>query len=190
MCPRVKTQNWYFIAIVPPEPLKTDAQRIKEEFAAEYGTSVGLKSPPHITLIAPFVTDQETKSEVIEFLNRFAQTSSGFPLHIDGFDHFNQKVIFLKPVSNRPLSALGRRINNEFYRHFPQFKRPNFSFSAHMTVAYRDISSDVFDRSWEIYREKPFSGQCVIDRLFLLRHNGETWVEPKAFPFGQLQLPI
>jgi len=190
MCPKVKTRNLYFIAIVPPEPLKTDAQKIKEDFAAEYGTSIGLKSPPHITLIAPFTTDQDTVSEVIELLNRFAQTSGGFPLHIDGFDHFNKKVIFLKPVTNRPLSALWRRLNVEFYKHFSGREQPSHSFRPHMTIAYRDLSPEVFDLSWEIYREKPFIAQCMIDRLFLLRHNRETWVELKAFPFGQLQLPI
>jgi 2'-5' RNA ligase len=180
----------FFVAIVPPEPLRTSAQKIKEDFAAEYGTSAGLKSPPHITLVAPFKADAKTETEIIRFLTDFAQKSSGFTLSIDGFDCFNVKVIFLKPTSNRLMAALGRKLNSEFYKRFP-FRRPaGISFHPHMTIAYRDLSLEVFQRSWEQYKDRPFAAQCAIDRLFMLRHNGDRWVEYREFMLGQLYLPI
>ena len=46
--------NMYFIALVAPEEINTPILKWKTWFRDNFGCTVALKSPAHITLIPPF----------------------------------------------------------------------------------------------------------------------------------------
>ena len=53
----------YFIALVPPEPLLSEIQRVKQQIFDDYGTKGALRSPGHITLHMPFSWEEEKKAD-------------------------------------------------------------------------------------------------------------------------------
>ena len=55
----------YFIALIPPEPLKDQIQDIKLEVTEKFNSSHSLNAPPHITLLSPFRMDEEQEDQFL-----------------------------------------------------------------------------------------------------------------------------
>ena len=183
------TEQLYFIAIILPEPIKDQVQKIKQEFANCFGATHALKSPPHITLIPPFKTSSQIATEVAEFLEKTSQEVNAFQLIIKDFSCFKPRVIFLNPLLNQELEVMQKHLQKEFYRKFP-FGEPSLRpFHPHLTIAFRDLTPKMFYKAWPIYKNKTYGAQFMVDRIYLLRHNGKIWQEFKGFTFGNPGLP-
>ena len=59
-----ESENRFFIAIIPPEPVYTEALNWKHFFAEHYQSKAALKSPPHNTLHMPFVWKKRNQQEL------------------------------------------------------------------------------------------------------------------------------
>jgi 2'-5' RNA ligase len=66
----------YFIAIVPPEPIKTELQQLKQNFYNLYNTKGALRSPAHITLHMPFEFKEKEEEKINSFLTLFCSKYS------------------------------------------------------------------------------------------------------------------
>jgi len=44
-----------------------------------------------------------------------------------------------------------------------------------MTVAYRDLTWENYLKAWEVYNEKPYKTNFLVDKIILLRHD-QQWV--------------
>ncbi len=180
------TEYLYFIALIPPQPLKNEVQQIKEEFANTYNVYHALKSPPHITLIPPFKMHEQEISRLSEFLIHFASECSPFNLSLENYAAFKPRVIFIKPILNKNLSELFDGLNERFYESFPVGERSSRLFHPHLTIAFRDLKPNIFNRAWQDFKSKKFYASFSVDRVFLLKHNGKRWEEFKEYTFERI----
>lgn len=180
------TEQLFFIAIIPPEPIKKKVQKIKQDFANSYRVAHALKSPPHITLIPPFKINAQTEPAITDFLETKAKETSSFPLALQDYSCFKPRVIFLNPVFSRELEMLQKRLENAFYRRFPLGKASTRPYHPHLTIAFRDLTRKKFYEAWSLYKEQAYKAQFQVDRFCLLRHNGILWEEYKEFKFTNL----
>jgi len=174
---------------MPPEPLRKQVFELKLKFSENFQTSHALKSPPHITLIPPFNFRNTEEKSIIEFLKIFAQTACAFNVTIQGFGAFKPRVIYLDFTENESLKSFQMRVSEQFNSTFGLAYKKGKLFTPHMTLAFRDLSPQMFHRAWEKYQLETFNASFKVKSLFLLKHNGKRWDIVKELLFPKSKLP-
>lgn len=173
-------KSLFFIAIIPPEPIKSQALDIKIEFSEKYNTFHALKSPPHITLIPPFRISENKTQDSTKELARFSAIEKAFHISLNGFGAFAPRVIYISIDRNKGLSKLHKRLISKFSEICT-----NTNFNPHMTIAFRDITPDFFRKAWSEYEKKPMNQTFQVSSLYLLKHNGKSWDIVNEFLFNK-----
>lgn len=176
----------FFIAIIPPNPLKEEVQEIKKSFSIKYNVRHALKSPPHITLIPPFKTKQENEKKLSDVLEDFVESRHGVDIELDGYGCFKPRVIFLNPLMSNELRSLHEALADVFYTCFPYLTRPDRQFHPHLSIAFRDLKPKQFHQAWTECRHMQFKANFRADGVCLLKHDGQRWQEHRNFDFRAL----
>ena len=168
--------NMYFIAIVAPEKIDQQVLKWKNYFKENFGCTVALKSPAHITLIPPFWMKEELESDLIRSIHEFSRTKDKFEISLKDFSAFKPKVIFVDIVKSELL--------DKFYKSFSDFildentfplKRDDRPFHPHITLAARDLYKKAYYEAWEIFFKKKYEASWIVNGISLLRHNKKNW---------------
>jgi 2'-5' RNA ligase len=171
----------YFLALVPPEPLSSQVTALKMEMQAHYHSSVALKSPPHITLQAPFQWPLSDLNTLTSTLQTVAHTQVAVSVELRGFGTFPPRVIYVHVLPSPALMALQRAISTQLQQALA-LPRDRRSFHPHMTIAFRDLSKRAFQQAWPAFEQRPFTGQFTATALTLLRHRGHHWQIDRYYP--------
>lgn len=172
----------YFIAIIPPEPVLSQVEKIKLDISQKYNNKSALRSPAHITLHMPFEIKEEKENQLIEKISAFRFDES-FTVELKNFSCFEPKVIFIDVVKNETLNDLQKQLvfhvksNLNIFNQYEDF-RP---YHPHLTIAFRDLKKTDFYLANEEYKYKSFSGTFLVNSFFLLKHNGKNWIPFKEF---------
>lgn len=166
----------YFIAIVPPEPLLSSIQEIKQAVFEDYGTKGALRSPGHITLHMPFSWEEEKEEKLIAELSDFRYNTS-FTIQLNDYGCFEPRVVFINVTENAPLAALQHSLVKHVKQKLQLFNQSDDmrGFHPHVTVAFRDLKKPVFYQLWEKYRNERFAAGFECSSFCLLRHNNQRW---------------
>ena len=174
-------QNLYFIAIIPPIDITNEVTAFRTDFKDNYNSKAALKNMPHITLKAPFNIDAAHHTEVLEWFASLPVLKEPFAIQLHNFGAFpnpNNPVVFVHPVITPQLKALQSRIINSFEALYPDIPLHYHErhFAPHMTIAYRDLAFDEFNKAWkEVYCDKEYNAQFEVTGFYLLQHNGAEW---------------
>lgn len=173
--------NLYFLAVLPPAETASAVDKIKLDFAANYGATKAVKVLPHITLKAPFTIDANRHAEITNWFNGVTTEIPPFDIRLNGFgafDNAKNPVIFIKPEPNDSLHKLQKKVLIDFATHLPEIKISYIEkdFNPHMTIAYRDLTREQFEQAWPKYKESQFEATFRCSSFWLLRHNGRQWV--------------
>jgi 2'-5' RNA ligase len=175
--------NRFFLALLPPSPMQDYANQVRQYFADHYDSRKAFTSPPHVTLQPPFEWEL-TPAELETSLRHFAQTQPPVAVTLSGFGAFVPGVIFINVLRTFELLALQTRLNLHCTEQLSIPDRyPNRPFTPHMTVAFRDLTPENFDRAWPEFQSKALdltntidgNYQFITDRLTLLKHDGQCW---------------
>lgn len=175
----------YFIALLPPEPLKSDIQQLKQEVKEKFQSSHSLNAPPHITLISPFHVNKGDLPMLRSMLEGYAQKSSVFEIKLENFSSFPPRVVFINVAKSEALIRLRQKLE-ELIRSEPVFsynyqERP---YQPHITLAFKDLTKSNFYRAWDEFKTRRFDASFRANELSLLKHTGEYWEIEERFPFG------
>lgn len=164
--------NVYFIAIAPQKELSDKIRLISKDFAERFDSVKAFNNFPHITIIPPFKFPEE-KEELL--LNNFAHIKldeAAFELALNSFQAFPNKknpVIYIRPENTEPLKRLYDELNEFFY--FTPYK----SFHPHVTVAYKDLTYENFEKAWSEYQDKPFHENFIVNTVGIYKHTNNAW---------------
>lgn len=175
----------FFIALLPPPKIQADANAIKQEFADRYESRAAQKSPPHITLQAPFERPLDELSQLEQQLFDFAAQQDPISITLDGFAPFPPRVIFIQVQRSPELLALQVQLAVwlEERLNLVDPRSAGRSFQPHMTVAFRDLTKQNFHLAWQEFQGRSFHCEWVATHLTLLVHTGQQWVVHQSFPF-------
>ena len=178
-------QRIYFIAIVPPFDLRQEVEDIKRYFAETYQSRHALKSPAHITLHMPFRWPQRREPELLRFMSRFASGISPFQVSLKNFAAFPRRVIYIDVEKNEAMETLAARLTEQIRLELKIFKDTykNQGFTAHVTVAHRDLKPATFMEAWPEFSQREFKAGFTADKIALLKHSGQKWEIQEEFPF-------
>ena len=179
--------NLYFVAIVPGEPVLSEVRAFKEEISEKFASSHALRSPAHITLFPPFKATIQELEELEIFLDSVARETTSFVLGLNGFAAFPPRVIFVQPESSSELELLYERLSYPLHRMVESRFRPDRTFHPHMTIAFRDLSRDMFKPAWSDFKERSFKRRFAVRQFELLKHTGTLWRRHRTYAFGDFR---
>jgi len=175
----------YFIAIIPPTLIFEEVLWLKNYFKEKYSSKASLKSPPHITIQAPFLWSESRENELVKLLEYFAKDKRSIQVSLSGFGAFSPRVIF---IAVDPTEEL-----NDFHTVLEEFCRQKLNltnnsdelknFHPHLTLAFRDLRKDQFDLAWREFKNKKYSASFTVDGFHLLKHDGQKWQSLYDFHF-------
>jgi 2'-5' RNA ligase len=179
----------YFIAILPPEDVMDEVTAFKEDMRDNYNSKTALKVMPHITLKAPFRLPAEKSREVLNWFSNIPIGTRPFQVTLKDFGSFNNKhnkVIFVKPVVTELMAGLQKNIITSFRKAFPEISMSTYEheFKPHMTIAYRDLIEENYEKAWAVYKDKQYSATFTCNSFYLLQHNGLKWEVTQEYRLG------
>lgn len=163
----------YFVAIEPDAELSAKVRAIQKDFAERFDSKKALNNFPHITIIPPFMHDEQNESEVLGHFHKTNLSSHPFEVQLNGFSCFAKKknpVIYIKPESSIDL----RSVYKEFDENMSAFKYVRV-FNPHLTVAYRDLLSENFEKAWNEYQNLSFYEIFRVSEIGLYKHFCRKW---------------
>ena len=172
-----KKESEYFIAITPPQPVYEEAMALKNYFNDNYQSKASLNSPPHITLHMPFKWKEAKEPLLVEKLSQFASDQHLLEVVLRNFNCFHPRVIYIDVVANEKLTALQNELHRFFKIELNVFNAnyKEHPFHPHLTLAFRDLKKQNFEKAWEEFREKNFEAKFQVSEIVLLKHDGKMW---------------
>jgi 2'-5' RNA ligase len=167
----------FFIALLPPAEVQEIATKIKLEFAELYNSRAALKSPPHVTLQPPFPWQGERVPDLDRCLQDFTRERASIPMTLENFKAFKPRVIYIDVHKTPELVTLQKQLLEvlEFELNLIDSVSKSRPFSPHLTVGFRDLTREHFQKAWANFQERKLFYQFTVDRLTLLLHNGQRW---------------
>ncbi|TYQ23736.1 2'-5' RNA ligase family protein [Pseudanabaena sp. UWO310] len=166
----------FFIALLPPREIQTEAIQIQNYFGDRYHSQAALKAPPHITLIPPFELARDRLEPLQIELEKFAKTRSPFAINLSGFAAFPPRVIYIHVVPSPTLLQLYGDLAATLSQNLgivdPYAPRP---FVPHMTVAFRDLTPENFDLAWAEFGDRQINFEFEAKELTLLVYEERKW---------------
>lgn len=177
---QMQREKLFFIAILPPHDIMAEVTAFKEDMRQNYNSGKALKVLPHVTLKAPFKLNVEECENVHEWFKRIAVPAKPIIITLNNFGSFSSrdnKVIFVEPVITQPLQALQKSIIECFRSTYPHINMSAHedSFKPHMTIAYRDLTPENYEKAWAVYKNKQYHAEFTCSSFCLLEHNGQKW---------------
>ena len=165
----------YFVAITPHAELRNEIKLIQKDFATRFNSFKSYRNFPHITLIPPFRHDEENESEVTGCFLKADVEMPSFYIQLNGFGSFPNKkhpVVFIKPENSEPLFSIFTEMDKKMSR-FGYVSH----FNPHLTVAYRDLTFENYEKAWIEYQRLSFQKEFQVNHIMLYKHYNGKWNE-------------
>lgn len=172
----------YFTALVPPSAIKEKVKKLKLEIKEKFHAAHALKLPAHITLIPPVWLEDKQEKLFLERTKKISKTQTSFPVNLNGFGHFGQRVIFIEVVDNKSIKNLHQNLIFELEEFLPSGEKKEIH--PHITIATRDLSRENFKMAWQAIKERKFDAGFEANIITIFRHNGKTWDVLEDFSFS------
>lgn len=171
----------FFVAVVPPPEVRERARAVQAFIAERFGSRAALRSPPHVTLVPPFL--HEDAAPLNEALSGFVAGRAPFSMSLPGFAAFAPRVIYIHVEPSPALAGLQGDLERVMHERFglPLSTR---GFTPHLSVGRRDLTRANFALAWEHFREASFAESFDVRSVVLLRHEGGEWHIQCEHPFG------
>lgn len=138
------------------------------------------KLPAHFTIKSPFESDNISDLEVI--LKNFADKNKKQRYTIKGYDHFDDRVIYMKVL----MSKEGIELHNKLIDVLDSISYINFTSTDgknkvfHVTISSKRIQK-IFNELWDYVTNIPCEFTCYFDNISIYKWENNTWNLHKEF---------
>lgn len=165
------------LSILEGKPYKV-VKKLWKIFEEKYN-SVGVQvfSHPNITFQAGETENLKQLKKDFEIL---VNEIKPFEIEVDGFGHFDKKVIYLKVKKNSGLIEINKKVN-DFLRSYCfklfEYYTPK-NWIPHITLAMGDLTKENFEIAWNELRNKKFRFKQRLHNLCIV----------KWYPSGKIKI--
>lgn len=163
--------------------LKKDAGKFNNTLRKDVFDKFGVKSsklPAHFTIKSPFESDDISQLEKI--LNIFCNSNNATPYEIHGFDHFDDRVIYMKVFMSNDAKFVHDKLIDELssinYIKFDSHDGKNKIF--HVTISSKKIKNK-FNELWDYVNNIPCDFYCSFDNISIYKWVDNNWVLHKEY---------
>ena len=174
----------YLLALLPPEPVFSQAWALKQEVHALTGSRNAVRLPPHITLLPPLRQSDEFEARAESALTAFAATQAPFAVGLDGFAWFGSRTLFARVSEAAAVQAFHAALTAWCSARLPEVPRENRPFTPHLTLATRDLPAAQVPMLRQLFARREFRATFDVAHITLFRHNGRQWQARATFPLG------
>lgn len=170
------THSMFYIAVLCPQEINRKVHQYKLWMREHFGCIVALKSPAHITMIAPFWLPNEEEDSLIKTFNNFQPELSPVEISLNNFAHFSNRVIFVSVNENQQLTTLQKKVEEHFILQFSRnIKAEQRPFHPHITIANRDIKPGDFNKAWQYFSKQKLDESFTSNSISLLKLSPGKW---------------
>ena len=169
----------YVIVSLVKGPAGNFNNNLRKEVFRELGAKSS-KLPAHFTIKAPFEADDI--SDLDNLLKEFASKHKSEKYKIKGYNHFDNRVIYM----DVKMSKEGKHLHDSLIDELS--KLPYISFKSHdvknkvfhVTISSKKIQK-IFDELWDYVRRIPCDFECDFDNVSVFKWENNTWVLNKEY---------
>jgi len=157
-------------------------KKVLYELAEQFsiGGAIQRDPPPHLTLKYSFET--ENISEFEQLINEFCKKHYPTRIQLEGFDHFDKNVIFIKAIPSEEMRQMHLELLSAFHKiswmKWHEHDKENFNF--HASVAHSDIT-EKFDKIWDYLKKYQPKYNLEWDNITLFKLVDGKWLIHKEF---------
>ena len=183
---RSTVRKRFFVALLPPAEVQAKANEIKGVMRDQYASKAAFRSPPHVTLLAPFDWPIAELPRLAQALKTFAASQLPVPMTLDGFAAFAPHVIYINVVQGDRIMEIQPQLLShvESTIGLARKRDQNRSFVPHMTVAFRDLKPNMFRKAWPVFQHQEIHFDFTVGQLTLLIHDGKMWTVKEHYAFA------
>lgn len=166
--------------------VKGKAGNFNNNLRKEVFEKLGAKSsklPAHFTIKPPFEADDISEVDII--LNKFSKTHSSKSYKIQGYDSFDNRVIFMKVLMSKEGQLLHDELIDELskipYIKFDKHDGKDKVF--HVTISSKKIQK-IFNELWDYVNQVPCDFNCQFDNVCIYKWIDNTWKLYKEYNFS------
>lgn len=143
------------------------------------------KLPAHFTIKAPFEVEDEIK-EIEYILESFTKKYSKTPYKIEGYNHFDDRVIYM----DVKMSKEGKEVHDRLIDELSKVSYINFDKKdgknkiIHVTISSKKIR-DIYNELWDYVNEYPCNFNCSFDNVTIYNWQDNTWKVHKEYAFNE-----
>ena len=171
----------YVIVSVVKGPAGNFNNNLRKEVFEKLGAKSS-KLPAHFTIKAPFEADDI--SDLDKVLQDFAQNHKAQDYKIKGYNHFDNRVIYMDVHMNKKSKLLHDELIEELeklpYIHFKNHDYKDKVF--HVTISSKKIQK-IYDELWEYVNNIPCDFDCKFDNVSVFKWEDNTWNLYKEYLF-------
>lgn len=138
------------------------------------------KLPAHFTIKSPF--EANDISELENLLSDFCNKEKASTYKIDGYDHFDDRVIFMKVLMSEESKQTHDKLINILesidYINFDKHDGKDKIF--HVTISSKRIQS-IYNELWDYVNKIPCKFDCSFDNISIYKWENNTWVLHKEY---------
>lgn len=177
----------YFIAYLLQGEAKEFHEQLVKDIAQKFDVHYREQKniPAHITLKEPFKTNRI--EDVEKILELFTKKHSLSSFKIEGFNHFDHKVIFQAIHPSKQAATSIKALLQELKK-LPWMQWSKHSAddqTLHATIAYRDIQPK-FNVIYEYLSKIAYAHTCCFDKITILKHENNKWSIHKEYCLKKL----
>lgn len=179
-------KHLYLLVFLPSEEVMEEILRFKEEIKTRFSVQHALNLPAHITLQSPFWMANENEKNLYRILNDFSKTQQSFPVCLNGFDHFSDRVIFVKISNHEPIICFHQELQHQLVPDlFLSSVQQQRKIHPHITLATRDLKKEIFPEVWREFQNRNYKNSFPTKGITLFKHNRKVWIRQKTFFFDR-----
>lgn len=134
---------------------------------------VSSRIDPHLTLKAPFETDNS--EEMAAIVRQFVKKERVEPLTLGGFGHFDGKVVYMDVHAPKQTYMQIRRLQDQLQKiSWLQFDRYEIPITLHATLCYPKTKEQCGEIISSLTSEKE-EFELVLDNISFLKKRGDKW---------------
>lgn len=145
---------------------------------------MGVKSsslPAHFTIKAPFEYEGAV-TELEQVLEEFCQKEYAAPFKLRGYDHFEDRVIYMHVEMSKEGQALHDRLIDAMEKvpYITFDKKDGKDKIFHVTVSSKRVSP-IYHELWDYVHQYPCDFECMFDNLTLYSWDEHRWKCERVF---------
>ena len=158
----------YLLVGYPDAGVYKKVMEEKQQFSAEYGEKIVIKTHPHIT-VANFFVSEAMESTIIKWMQRICGAQQSFTVTLNNYSGFPPHTIYLRVQNPQPFQQLAKQLKtvDEFIR-ASACPPARLISNPHLSIA-RKLPEQVYNKAIADYAQKTFHESFMLDELLLLR---------------------
>jgi 2'-5' RNA ligase len=173
----------YVLVFVLNDKAGTFNNEMRRDVFEKFGAKSS-KLPAHITIKAPFETEHIEEMERV--LEVFAKQEKAAPIHIKGYNYFDNRVIYMDVFASKEAKDMHDRLIEQLqtlpWLQFQDHDGKDKIF--HLTITSKKIQK-IFSELWEYVQQFPCDFQSSFSNVSLYKWEQHTWVLHKEYKLEQ-----